>query len=70
MMCFIDHILCIVKNTIMWNLLDHITSTNTDVVLAEVGEGFALVKSGKFCVVMQNAHHYTNLYFPKKNERR
>lgn len=44
--------------------------TNTDVVLAEVGEGFALVKSGKFCVDMQNAHHYTNLYFRKKNERR
>jgi hypothetical protein len=37
MMRFIDHILCIVKNTIMWNLLDPITSTNTDVVLAEVG---------------------------------
>lgn len=43
-MHFIDHILCIVKNIIMLNLLDPITSTNNDVVLAEVGEGFALVK--------------------------
>jgi hypothetical protein len=57
-----------VKNTIMWNLLDPITSILMWFWLKL--EGFALVKSGKFCVDMQNAHHYTNLYFLKKNERR